>query len=136
MVRRVLSDVLDTEIVDHKGEADVFGGMLPKGRGDHIIQALKKLYTISIDWTGSLYCGLAINWDYDKRICDISMPTYINEALHKFQHPVPSCPQDAPHTWNQPVYGASVQYADQPDDSNLLPPKSIDLVQQIIGPLL
>ena len=33
MVRRVLADVLDTEIVDHKGEADVFGGILPKGRG-------------------------------------------------------------------------------------------------------
>ena len=28
-----LADVLDTEIVDHKGGADVFGGMLPKGRG-------------------------------------------------------------------------------------------------------
>ena len=33
MVRRVFSNVLDTKIVDHKGEADVFGGMLPKGRG-------------------------------------------------------------------------------------------------------
>ena len=32
MVRRVLADVLDTKIVDHKGESDVFGGMLPKGR--------------------------------------------------------------------------------------------------------
>ena len=33
MVCRVLADVIDTEIVEHKGEADVFGGMLPKGRG-------------------------------------------------------------------------------------------------------
>ena len=33
MVRCVLANVLDTKIVDHKGEADVFGGMLPKGRG-------------------------------------------------------------------------------------------------------
>ena len=33
MVRRVLADVLDTKIVDHKGEADVFSGMFPKGRG-------------------------------------------------------------------------------------------------------
>ena len=32
MVRRIFADVLDTEIVDHKGEADVFGGMIPKGR--------------------------------------------------------------------------------------------------------
>ena len=33
MVRRVLADVLDTEIFDHKREADVFSGMFPKGRG-------------------------------------------------------------------------------------------------------
>ena len=77
-----------------------------------------------------------MNWDYDKRICDISMPTYINEALHKFQHPAPSRPQVSPHAWNQPVYGAAVQYSDQPDDSPLLPPKSINLFQQIIGTLL
>ena len=32
MVSRFLANVLDTEIVDHKGESDVFGGMLPKGR--------------------------------------------------------------------------------------------------------
>ena len=107
-----------------------------KDTADHLIQALKKLYTLSIDWTGSLYCGLTINWDYDKRICDISIPTYIKEALHKFQHPAPSFPQEAPHAWNQPVYGAAVQYADQPNDSPLLPPNSINLVQHIIGTLL
>ena len=110
MVCRVLADVLDTEIVNHKGEADFFGGMLPKGSGlsdgglaklgkdtaDHLIQALKKLYTISIDWTGSLYCSISINWDYYKHICDISVPTYIREAFHKFQHPAPSRPPRRP----------------------------------------
>ena len=33
MVCRVLANVLDTKIVDHKEEAYVFGGMLHKGRG-------------------------------------------------------------------------------------------------------
>ena len=33
MVRCVFADVLDTKIFDHKGESNVFGGMLPKGRG-------------------------------------------------------------------------------------------------------
>ena len=64
------------------------------------------------------------------------MPTYIKDALHKFQHPAPSRPQDAPHAWNQPVYGAAVQYADQPDNYPLLLPKSSNLFQQIIGTLL
>ena len=46
MVRRVLADVLDTKIVNHKGEADVFGGMLPKGRGpsDGWVAKLGKVY--------------------------------------------------------------------------------------------
>ena len=48
-----------------------------KETADHLIQNLQKLYTISIDWNGSLYCGLTLNWDYDKRTCDISMSTYI-----------------------------------------------------------
>ena len=107
-----------------------------KETADHLIQALQKLYTISVNWTGSLYFGLTLDWDYERRTCDISMPTYIQEALHKFQHPAPYCSQDAPRAWNQPVYGAAVQYADQHNDSPLLPPKSIKLVQQIIGTLL
>ena len=46
MVRHVLADVLDTEIVDHKGEKDVFGGTLPKGRGsrDRGVAKLGKVY--------------------------------------------------------------------------------------------
>ena len=46
MVRCVLADVLDTEIVNHKGEADVFSGMLPKGRGpsDRGVAKLFKVY--------------------------------------------------------------------------------------------
>ena len=46
MVRRVLANVLDTKIVDKKGEADVFGGMLPKGRGSSngTVAKLGKVY--------------------------------------------------------------------------------------------
>ena len=46
-----------------------------KDTSDHLIQTLKNLYTISIDWNGSIYCGLTINWDYGKSIYDIYMPT-------------------------------------------------------------
>ena len=129
--KHATKDICFSLVVDDFGVKNI-----GKDTADHLIQALKNLYNISIDWTGYLYCVLTMNWDYDKRICDISMPTYIKEALHKFQHPAPSCPQDTPHAWNQPVYGAAVQYTDQPDDFPLLPPNSINLVQQIIGTLL
>ena len=107
-----------------------------KESADHLIQALQKLYIISINWTGSIYCGLTLDWDYHKRTCYISMPTYIQEYLHKFHHPSNSLPQYAPRVWNQPVYGAAVQYTDQNNNYPLFPPKYIKLVQQIIGTLL
>ena len=41
-----------------------------------------------------------------------------------------------PYTWNQPTYGANVQYADKPDVSPLLDTKAATLVQQIAGTFL
>ena len=102
----------------------------------HLIAALKDMYQISTDWAGTLYLGLTLKWDYKNHTVDISMPGYITEALHKFQHPKPKRRQDAPHSWTKPTYGASVQYADDLDDSPALPAKSITLVQKIVGTLL
>ena len=73
-----------------------------KENANHLIQALSKLYTISIDWTGAQYCGLTLYWDYTCRTCDVSMPNYLPAALHKFQHPTPLCPQYSSHAWKKP----------------------------------
>ena len=54
----------------------------------HLINALKDLYNVSVDYTGTLYCGLTINWDYRAGNVEISMPDYIAQALHKFKHPL------------------------------------------------
>ena len=55
----------------------------------HLLNALRNLYGITVDWTGKLYCGLTLAWDYYNRTCQLSMPSYIANALHKFQHPLP-----------------------------------------------
>ena len=102
---------------------------ISKDNANHFIQALQKLYTISIDRTGSLFCGLTINWDYATRTCDISMPKYLQTAHHKFQHPAPKSPQHAPHSWSKPNYGAHVQYAADNDSSPIFPAKTTNLIQ-------
>ena len=107
-----------------------------KENADHLIQALQKLYTISIDWTGYIFCGITIDWDYATRTCDISIPKYLQTALLKFQHPVPKRPQHAPHSWAKPTYEAHVQYAQDDDSSPILPAKTINLVQHIVGTIL
>ena len=63
----------------------------------HFLDALRYLYTISIDYIGTLYCGLTIKWDYHSGTVDISMPGYISQSLHKFTHPITPKREDAPH---------------------------------------
>ena len=55
-----------------------------KENTDHLIQAPQKLYTISIDWNGYLFCGIIIDWDYAVHTCDISIPEYLQTDLLKF----------------------------------------------------
>ena len=103
---------------------------------NHLLDALRALYNITVDWTGTLYCGLTLAWDYDVRTCTLSMPGYITNALHKFQHPLPTKPQHAPHDWNKPTYGVTQQYAELGDSTPKLAPPAIKKVQEIIGTLL
>jgi hypothetical protein len=69
----------------------------------HIIAALEADYIVSKYWTGGLYYGITLNWDYAKKHVDLSMPSYIKDALHKFQHTLPKRPQYAPHNWTVPA---------------------------------
>ena len=64
------------------------------------------------------------------------MPEYLQTALLKFQHPTPKRPQHAPHSWAKPTYCVQVQYAQDDDSSPLLPAKTINIMQQIVGTLL
>ena len=77
----------------------------------HLKHALKQKYEITSDNTGSLYCELTLEWNYDKQFVDVSMPGYVQKALLRFNHPTPSKPQHSPHRWEEPTYGAKVQYA-------------------------
>jgi hypothetical protein len=81
----------------------------------HLIDALETDYTVSKDWTGGLYCGITLKWDYAKKHVDLSMHGYIKDALHKFQHPMPKRPQYAPRNWTVPTYGQRIQYAPLPE---------------------
>ena len=100
---------------------------------DHLISAISDLYDVTVDKTGSKYLGMTIEWDYDAGTCLISMPKYIETALHKFQHNRPRKRQDAPHAWQKPTYGSKVQYANDDDDSPNLPATAKKRIQEIVG---
>ena len=47
----------------------------------HLINVLKKDYTITIDWDAKKYIGLTVEWDYENRKVHIHMPGYLTKAL-------------------------------------------------------
>jgi hypothetical protein len=102
----------------------------------HLIDTLEADYTVSKDWTGGLYFGITLKWNYMSKHVDLSMPGYIKDALHKFQHPLPKCPQYAQHNWTIPAYGQRIQYAPLPDAAPLATAEKITRVQAVVGTLL
>jgi hypothetical protein len=102
----------------------------------HLLWALRQLYTVTQDWGGTLFNGLTIRWNYDAKYVDISMPYYIPAMLHRFQHAKPAKHQGAPHSWTIPNYGAKAQFATPADASPLLPDSEITDIQRRVGTLL
>ena len=63
----------------------------------HLIAVLRSLYTISVDWSGSIFYGLTLAWDYANWNVNVSIPGYIDEELHK----LPTPHLDAVCLWRQ-----------------------------------
>ena len=62
----------------------------------HLIDALQEHYEISIDYTGSLYCGIILFWNYKEGYLEISMPGYVKKKLLKYKQLPPQHQQDRP----------------------------------------
>ena len=105
-----------------------------KADADHLINALKD-YKLTIDWTGTNYCGLKIDWDYNNGWVDISMPKYVQKTLTKLNHPKPVKPVTAPHKWSTPAYTKTPQIAPT-DTTPLLNDKRKTRIEKIVGSFL
>jgi hypothetical protein len=79
---------------------------------------------------------MTLEWNYTDVHVTISMPGYIQKALQRFTHPIPTEPKHSPHAWKAPAYGAKIQYADPQDTSLPLDANGIHRLQQIIATLL
>jgi hypothetical protein len=73
---------------------------------NHLINAVKTNCGLAIHWTRDLYCGLSLNWHYDKGYLNVSMPGYVKRALKTFEHPAPVKLRCALHKWIEPAYGS------------------------------
>jgi hypothetical protein len=78
---------------------------------------------------------MTFEWDYNKRICDISMPGYVSNVLSKFQHDSYKHPQHTPSRYVTPVYGAKTQYATR-DETPPLTAQQCLTIQKVTGSAL
>jgi hypothetical protein len=107
-----------------------------KDNAHHLQNALlRSNYEITTDWGGTVYSGMALKWDCQKRTCDIYMPGYIKNVLNKFQNDAPKYPQHTPSKYVNPVYGAKIQYATR-NETSLLSSKQCTNIQKINGSVL
>ena len=66
---------------------------------DHIMSALEIYHgNITIDWQGSLYCGISTKQNNEKWYVDISIPGYFNDDIHHLSHIKPKKRQHQPNT--------------------------------------
>ena len=75
---------------------------------DHLIKCLKEKFKLKEDWTGNLYCEITLEWNYDARTLDISMPGYIKKQLLKYKHIMQRI-QHCPYLPEPKKYGADAQ---------------------------
>ena len=102
----------------------------------HLINALKQDYNITVDWEATTYIGLTVEWDYINRKVHIHMPGYLDSALLRFKHERPRTKQNSPHRHVAPQYGAKAQYVENNDTSPPLGKESTKYIQAVTGTLL
>ena len=83
----------------------------------HMLQALRDKYQITVDPSGTKFLGFILDWDYSARKVYLSMPNYVQHALHRLHHSLSTRLQHAPHRHNKPVYGHRIQFSESQDDS-------------------
>ena len=110
----------------------------------HLKQALtatnpetgKPMFEITVDDEGESFCGLHMDWDYEKREVHVSIPGYVETALKRFKHEKPDKPQHQPYPHNPKKYGAKAQYVEPKDDSPLLNKDDKRFIQEVTGTFL
>ena len=56
----------------------------------HLHNMLHKHYQITVDNNATKFCGMDLEWNYDKGFVKVSMAGYIKTVLQRFMHPIPA----------------------------------------------
>ena len=88
------------------------------------------------DWKGQLYCGINLNWNYDKGYVDISIPNYVTKKLTEYGYKPCKRQQYCPYEPNPIRYGKNSDNIIHEEESPPLNDKNKKSVQQVLGSFL
>ena len=103
---------------------------------EHLLQALRLLYRITFDWSGTKYLGFTIDHDKTSHTISISLPEYIPRLLERLQIPKegPVVLSPAPYTFVP--RGKQDTAEEQVVSPSLVDPKRIKKIEVVVGSLL
>jgi hypothetical protein len=104
-----------------------------KDNVDHLISSIKKTCTLTKDWTGNLYCGINLEWDYVGQTVDISMPGYIKKKLQEYEHIMPKIFQTCPYLLEPKKNGTEAQAPSPPTRHQNLIQKASNMCRKLWG---
>ncbi len=93
-------------------------------------------YTLTEDWTGNLYCGITLEWDYVNQHVNISMPNYIKKKMQEYGHIIPTQLHSCPYHPKPRKFGTEVKAPLPPNATHPFDAAGIKRVQQIVGSIL
>ena len=94
-------------------------------------------YELTEDWSGDIYCGIKLKWDYKARTAvNLSMPGYIAKVLQKYKHCMPTTPQHCPYKPAAKQFGGKAQAPIPIDISPSHSNDEIKEIQRVIGSIL
>lgn len=114
---------------------DFFVVTMSEDDKNHLINAVKELYDVTIDHKASKYLGLKLDWEEGMTSVLVTMPNRIMQACERFGIEMPAKPIDGPAAYTKPVYGKNIQQMSSVDLSAPLNAADKKFVQEVIGTL-
>ena len=123
-----------TLVVDHFGVQ-----YIGDEHAEHLISVVKKHYELTHDLNkknqGTRYCGVTMDWDYEKHEVHLSVPGYVTKALQRFKHELTKI-QNQPYPHVPPNYGVKFQFSKDINKSPLVSKEDKKFIMEVTGTFL
>ena len=87
----------------------------------HLINSLKRHYSLTIDFLGLLYINISLKWNCVVGIVDLFAFGYIKQVLKPFPHVLLRRERHSPNFWDTPIFGSNTQLTAPIDNYPTLP---------------